>query len=64
MEINIIKPQDQAFGQFDGGKITEQKPIGFSGEGLNRLGTLFYWAWANSAGNNMHRACGIFPSVS
>lgn len=52
MEIKIIKPQDQAFGQFDGGKIIEQKPIGFSGEGslINRLGTLFYWAWAKSEG--------------
>lgn len=52
MEIKIIKPQDQAFGQFDGGKIIEQKPIGFSGEGslINRLGPLFYWAWAKSEG--------------
>ncbi|MEH7549718.1 MULTISPECIES: pirin family protein [Bacillaceae] len=50
MEINIIKPQYQAIGQFDGGKIKEQKPIGFSGEGslINRLGPLFYWAWGNS----------------
>ena len=50
MEVKIIKPQDQAYGQFDGGKITEQKPIGFSGEGslINRLGPLFYWAWAHS----------------
>jgi quercetin 2,3-dioxygenase len=50
MEIKIIKPQDQAIGQFDGGKLTEQKPIGFSGEGslINRLGPLFYWAWVKS----------------
>ena len=40
MEVQIIKPQDQAIGQFDGGKIKEQKPIGFPGEGslINRLG--------------------------
>lgn len=52
MEIKIIKPQNQARGEFDGGKITEQKPIGFSGEGslINRLGPLFYWAWAKSEG--------------
>lgn len=52
MEITIIKPKDQAFGQFDGGKIIEQKPIGFSGEGsiINRLGPLFYWAWAKTEG--------------
>ncbi|MED4267855.1 pirin family protein [Priestia megaterium] len=50
MEGKIIKPQDQANGEFDGGKIKEQKPIGFSGEGslINRLGPLFYWAWGNS----------------
>ncbi|TDF91121.1 pirin family protein [Paenibacillus piri] len=52
MEIKIIKPQDQAKGEFDGGKILEQKPIGFSGEGalIKRLGPLFYWAWAQSSG--------------
>jgi redox-sensitive bicupin YhaK (pirin superfamily) len=52
MKIQIIKPQDQAYGQFDGGKIEEQKPIGFSGEGslINRLGPLFYWAWGHTHG--------------
>ncbi len=52
MEVKIIKPQDQAIGQFDGGKIKEQKPIGFSGEGslIDRLGPLFYWAWGHSQG--------------
>ena len=50
MNIEIIKPQNQAIGQFDGGKIKEQKPIGFPGEGskIERLGSLFYWAWANA----------------
>lgn len=53
MGIQIIKPKDQASGQFDGGKIIEQKPIGFSGEGsiITRLGPLFYWAWAQSQGS-------------
>ncbi|WHZ57246.1 pirin family protein [Metabacillus hrfriensis] len=52
MEINIIKPQDQALEQFDDGKIIAQKPIGFSGEGsvINRLGPLFYWGWGTSEG--------------
>jgi redox-sensitive bicupin YhaK (pirin superfamily) len=51
MRATIIKPQDQAIGQFDGGKIIEQKPIGFPGEGsrIHRLGPLFYWAWAHSS---------------
>ncbi|MCQ6280802.1 pirin family protein [Bacillus sp. EB600] len=50
MEVQKIKPQDQAMGQFDKGKIKEQKPIGFPREGslINRLGPLFYWAWGHS----------------
>jgi redox-sensitive bicupin YhaK (pirin superfamily) len=52
LEIKVIKPEDQAYGEFDDGKIVEQKPIGFSGEGsiINRLGPLFYWAWGHSQG--------------
>jgi redox-sensitive bicupin YhaK (pirin superfamily) len=40
----------QAAGEFDGGRITEHKPIGFPGEGstVSRMGPLFYWAWASS----------------
>ncbi|RLL40133.1 pirin [Oceanobacillus piezotolerans] len=51
MKYQIIKPEDQAIGQFDGGKIKEQKPIGFPGEDsvIERLGPLFYWAWAKSS---------------
>jgi redox-sensitive bicupin YhaK (pirin superfamily) len=50
MGITIYTPKDQARGAFDGGKITEQKPIGFSGEGsvVKRIGPLFYWAWARA----------------
>ncbi|MCQ6559321.1 pirin family protein [Paenibacillus mendelii] len=46
----IYGPTLQASGAFDGGKITEQKPIGFPGEGsvIKRVGPLFYWAWAQS----------------
>ena len=45
--IRIFSVDEQALGQFDEGKITEQKPIGFPGEGsaVDRVGTLFYWAW-------------------
>jgi redox-sensitive bicupin YhaK (pirin superfamily) len=47
---SIYSPSLQAIGAFDGGKITEQKPIGFPGEGsaVKRVGPLFYWAWAKS----------------
>lgn len=47
MTLRLYPPIEQAIGSFDGGKITEQKPIGFPGEGsaVRRLGPLFYWAW-------------------
>lgn len=50
MNIQIYTPEQQATGQFDGGKITEQKPIGFQGEGsqVSRVGPLFYWSWAKA----------------
>lgn len=47
MSIRILPINQQASGQFDEGKLVEQKPIGFPGEGsaVDRVGTLFYWAW-------------------
>ncbi|CAG7633063.1 pirin family protein [Paenibacillus allorhizosphaerae] len=50
MTIRIFSPNEQAVGAFDGGTITEQKPIGFPGEGsaVRRVGPLFYWAWFQS----------------
>ena len=50
LEINIYPPGAQAVGQFDGGRITEIKPIGFpqDGPGPRNLGPLFYWAWATA----------------
>lgn len=50
MGITVYHPTQQAVGSFDGGNITEQKPIGFSGEGsaVKRIGPLFYWAWARA----------------
>lgn len=47
MSIRIFSTDQQASGGFDGGKLVEQKPIGFPGEGsaIERVGTLFYWAW-------------------
>jgi hypothetical protein len=50
MRTRIYPPAMQARGGFDGGRITEQKPIGFPGEGsvIKRVGPLFYWAWAHA----------------
>ncbi|MFD2671355.1 pirin family protein [Marinicrinis sediminis] len=47
MSIRIYPKHLQGVGQFDGGAIVEQKPIGFPGEGsvVKRVGPLFYWAW-------------------
>jgi len=52
LEIQIIPPEAQAVGQFDGGRITEIKPIGFPQDGPapRHLGPLFYWAWATAKG--------------
>ncbi|MEW9698355.1 pirin family protein [Paenibacillus sp. SI8] len=60
MQPMVYTPAMQAVGQFDGGKITEQKPIGFPGEGsvVKRVGPLFYWAWAES---NADALIGLHP---
>lgn len=48
MNIAVYPAAEQGEGEFDGGNITEHKPIGFPGEGsaVKRVGPLFYWAWA------------------
>tara|TARA_R110002096_G_scaffold221429_2_gene410223 strand:- start:1629 stop:2381 length:753 start_codon:yes stop_codon:yes gene_type:complete len=48
MKIEIIKKNQQARGQFNGGEILENKPIGFPREGghLKPYSSLFYWAHA------------------
>ncbi len=50
--VRVIGLESQATGTFDGGRITEFKPIGFAGEGsaVDRVGPLFYWAWATADG--------------
>jgi redox-sensitive bicupin YhaK (pirin superfamily) len=55
MQARVYTPAMQGIGEFDGGKIKEQKPIGFPGEGsvIKRVGPLFYWAWATSSAEAM-----------
>lgn len=50
LDIQIYPPEKQGRGAFDGGRITEHKPIGFPGDGavVGRVGPLFYWAWATA----------------
>lgn len=52
LEIKIYPPESQGVGQFDGGRITEIKPIGFPREkpDIQNTGPLFYWAWATARG--------------
>ena len=52
IDIKIYPHEVQGVGEFDGGRITETKLLGFPGEGLNvpNTGPLFYWAWATAKG--------------
>jgi hypothetical protein len=54
MSIKIYPVKEQARGEFDGGKIRENKPIGFpqDGDGLKPYSNLFYWAhaWSDNGG--------------
>ncbi|MEQ9426036.1 MAG: pirin family protein [Cyclobacteriaceae bacterium] len=54
MNYQIFRKRDQASGAFDGGKILENKPIGFPHEGglLKPYSNIFYWAhaWSDTGG--------------
>ncbi len=52
LHITIYPPEAQGVGEFDGGRITEIKPLGFPGEdpGVPHTGPLFYWARATAKG--------------
>ena len=54
-KITIYPPDRQGTGAFDGGKITEIKPIDFPGgtSAAKRIGPLFYWAWASVKGDGV-----------
>ena len=48
MRISITPKEKQGVGQFNGGQILENKPIGFPQDGGNQrsYSNLFYWAHA------------------
>jgi len=48
MQITIQRKEEQASGQFNGGEILENKPIGFPQDGGPQVpySNLFYWAHA------------------
>ncbi len=53
--MTVYPPERQGSGAFDGGRITEIKPIPFpqEGGGSRRLGPLMYWAWATAQGDGV-----------
>ncbi|MEM9819690.1 MAG: pirin family protein [Bacteroidota bacterium] len=50
MSLQIIPKAEQASGQFNGGQIIENKPIGFPQDGgkIRPYSNLFYWAYAEA----------------
>ena len=60
MDIRILPYDVMVKGSFDGGKITEFKPVPFPHEDRFHLNTgpLFYWAWATARG---HGKIGLHP---
>lgn len=55
VKITVYPPALQGRGEFDNGKITEIKPIGFPQDKSHtrRIGPLFYWAWASANGDGV-----------
>jgi redox-sensitive bicupin YhaK (pirin superfamily) len=60
MKITIIKKDEQAYGEFNGGEIIENKPIGFRQDGGGQMpySNLFYWAHATA---NIDSTIGLHP---
>ncbi len=69
MEIKIFNKNQQAKGQFNGGEILENKPIGFPHEGGHKAySNLFYWshAWSENGsliGEHPHKGFEIMSIV-
>lgn len=60
MSIQIIPKEKQGRGQFNGGEIIENKPIGFPRDGglMKPYSNLFYWAYAEA---NTDSTIGLHP---
>lgn len=58
--IKITTKDRQAYGEFNGGQIVENKPIGFPQDGgdIKPFSTLFYWAYAEA---KMDSTIGLHP---
>ncbi len=46
MSVRVVSKEQQAYGEFNGGAIVENKPVGFPREGgaLRAYSNIFYWA--------------------
>lgn len=55
MKTTVLRKNEQAYGEFNGGAILERKPIGFPQDHgkLRPYSNLFYWAHAWSTGGGM-----------
>ncbi len=70
IDMEVLKVQDQATGQFNGGEIMEHKPIGFPQDGGSGrpYSNLFYWAHAwtdigSTIGEHPHQGFEIMSFV-
>ena len=52
--IEVLKKEQQVYGEFNNGEIVENKPIGFPHEkgGFKAYSNIFYWAYASSKINS------------
>ena len=52
--IEVLKKEEQVYGEFNNGEIIENKPIGFPHEkgGFKAYSNIFYWAYASSKINS------------
>lgn len=54
MAIQVLTPEQQSKGEFNGGEITERRPVVImEGAGLRPYSNLFYWANARSEGESL-----------
>lgn len=55
VRVRKYSVEEQGVGAFDGGRITESKPVPFPQEtgGSRRIGPLLYWAWATAEGDGV-----------
>ena len=46
MKLKIVRREEQADGQFNGGAVLEKRPVMYQGKNISPYSNLFYWAHA------------------